>query len=90
MGCAMKVITVRGIEPDVAVKLKEIASKENKSINQLLLDLIQIRVGMKKEKRFTRSYDDLDSLFGKWSDQEFKTIQTKIDQGRVIDGELWK
>jgi len=90
MGCAMKVITVRGIEPDLAVKLKEIASKENKSINQLLLDLIQIRVGMKKEKRFTRSYDDLDSLFGKWSDQEFKTIQTKIDQGRVIDGELWK
>jgi len=90
MGCAMKVITVRGIEPDVAVKLKEIASKENKSINQLLLDLIQIRVGMKKEKRFTRSYDDLDSLFGKWSDQEFKTIQTKIDHGRVIDWELWK
>ncbi|MFN2359303.1 MAG: antitoxin [Desulfotignum sp.] len=62
----MKAITVRGIAPDVALKLKEIASKENKSLNQLLLDLIEIRVGMKKEKKFTRRYDDLDSLFGRF------------------------
>ncbi len=47
----MKAITIRGIEPDVAVKLKGIAAKEDKSINQLLLDLIQIQVGIKKEKK---------------------------------------
>ncbi|HKL00104.1 MAG TPA: antitoxin [Desulfotignum sp.] len=86
----MKAITVRGIEPDVAVKLKEIASKENKSLNQLLLDLIEIRVGMKKEKKFTRRYDDLDSLFGKWSQQDFAAIQAKIDAERHIDPEIWK
>jgi len=86
----MKSITVRGIEPDVALKLKEIASKENKSLNQLLLDLIGIRVGMKKEKKFTRRYDDLDSLFGKWSQQDFKAIQAKIDEERHIDPVIWK
>ena len=86
----MKTITVRGIEPDVALKLKEIASKESKSLNQLLLDLIEIRVGMKKEKKFTRRYDDLDSLFGKWSQQDFEAIQAKIDGERCIDPELWK
>ena len=86
----MKAITVRGIEPNVAIKLKEIASKENKSLNQLLLDLIQIRVGIKKEKKFTRTYDDLDFLFGKWSDKEFEMVQTKIDDERIIDPELWK
>ncbi|MDY0221019.1 MAG: antitoxin [Desulfobacterium sp.] len=85
----MKVITVRGIEPQVAIKLKEIASKENKSLNQLLLDLIQIRVGIKKEKKFTRTYDDLDFLFGKWSDKEFDMIQKKIECERVIDPEIW-
>ncbi len=86
----MKAITVRGIAPDVALKLKEIASKENKSLNQLLLDLIEIRVGMKKEKKFTRRYDDLDSLFGKWSQQDFEAIQAKIDEERSIDPEIWK
>jgi hypothetical protein len=86
----MKAITVRGIEPDVALKLKEIASKENKSLNQLLLDLIEIRVGMKKEKKFTRRYDDLDALFGKWSPQEFEAIQAKIDEDRSIDPDIWK
>jgi predicted HicB family RNase H-like nuclease len=40
-----KTITVRRIDPDVARELKKIAAKENKSLKQLLLDLIEIRVG---------------------------------------------
>jgi hypothetical protein len=86
----MKTITVRGIDPDMAEKLKKTAAKENKSLNQLLLDLIELRVGAKKEKKFTREYDDLDSLFGRWSQQEFQTIQGRIDEERAIDSELWK
>jgi hypothetical protein len=86
----MKTITVRGIDPNVAEKLKKTAAKENKSLNQLLLDLIEIHVGAKKEKKFTREYDDLDSLFGSWSQQEFQSIQEKIDQERTIDMDLWK
>ncbi|MCA1785702.1 MAG: hypothetical protein LC657_06955 [Desulfobacteraceae bacterium] len=42
------------------------------------------------EKKFTREYDDLDSLFGRWSQQEFQTIQGRIDEERAIDSELWK
>ena len=86
----MKAITVRGIAPDVAAKLKVLASKENKSLNQLMLDMIEIRVGMKKEKKFTRRFDDLDALFGKWSQQDFEAIQAKIDEERSIDPEIWK
>lgn len=86
----MKTITVRGIDPDVAEKLKKTAAKEKKSLNQLLLDLIEIRVGTKKEKKFTREFDDLDSLFGRWSQQEFQSIQEKIDQERTIDMDLWQ
>jgi hypothetical protein len=86
----MKTITVRGIDPDVAEKLKKTAAKEKKSLNQLLLDLIEIRVGAKKEKKFTREYDDLDDLFGRWSQQEFQSIQEKIDHERTIDMDLWQ
>jgi hypothetical protein len=86
----MKAITVRGINQDVAKSLKAIAAMENKSLNQLMLDLIEIRVGAKKDKKFTRQYDDLDGLFGKWSQEEFTSIQNKIDDERAVDPELWE
>ena len=44
----MKAITIRGIEPDVAKKLKLTASKQNKSINQLVLEFIKKNLEMKK------------------------------------------
>ena len=45
---------------------------------------------MKKEKKFTAVYHDLDHLFGTWSDKELEKIQGKINSERNIDPELWK
>jgi len=70
----MKVITIRGIDPDMAERLKEVSSRQGKSINQLVLDILRQELGMEKRKRYTRTYDDLDELFGRWSDSEFEQI----------------
>lgn len=86
----MKAVTIRGVEPEVAEKLKSTAAQEGKSINQLTLDYIKAGLGLKKTKKYSREYDDLDHLFGRWSDDEYKDIQDKIDQGRRIDPELWQ
>ena len=86
----MKTITIRGIHPELAEKLTKTASQSSKSINKLLLDTLEERFGMKKKKRFTNTYDDMDHLFGRWTEQEFQQIQEKIDTGRQIDEELWK
>jgi hypothetical protein len=86
----MKAITIRGVEPEVAAKLKSTATQKGKSINQLTLDLIKESLGFKKEKKYSRVYDDLDDLFGRWSDDEYKEIQAKISGERQIDQELWK
>ena len=85
----MKAITIRGIDSDMSVKLKQIAKSEKKSVNQLVLDLIKQDIGMQKKKRYTRIYNDLDDLFGRWSDAEFEKIQGSIDNQRKIDLELW-
>jgi len=85
----MKVITIRGIDPDMAERLKEVSSRQGKSINQLVLDILRQELGMEKRKRYTRTYDDLDELFGRWSDSEFEQIQGSIDEERKIDPELW-
>ncbi len=85
----MKAVTIRGVDAEVAEKLKSTAAKQGKSVNQLILDIIKEGLGLKKEKKHTREYDDLDDLFGRWSDEEFQEIQEKINRERTIDPELW-
>jgi len=86
----MSSLSIRGVDPQLAAILKEQAKKSQKSVNQFVLETLRQHLGLTKEKRFTREYDDLDNLFGSWSDKEFATIQGKIDGERQIDGELWE
>ena len=86
----MKAITIRGIDTAVSSKLKQIAKEEGKSVNQLVLDIIKQNIGLQKQKKFTHRYNDLDHLFGKWSQTEFKRIQGTVDNQRKIDTELWQ
>jgi KaiC/GvpD/RAD55 family RecA-like ATPase len=82
-------MTVRGIDPSLAERLKEAAKREGKSVNRYVVDSMKILLGEEKEKRFSVQYDDMDDLFGRWSEEEFERIQGKIDSERKIDGDLW-
>ncbi len=86
----MKAITIRNVEPLVSEKLKLEAKKQGKSINQFIIDMIEQNLGFKKRRKYTNIYNDLDHLFGKWTEAEFNQIQGKIYQGRTIDTELWE
>ena len=83
-------ISIRGVDEKLSALLKEKASLEHKSVNQFVLETLKKELGLKKEKRFTQEWHDLDSLFGKWSQKEFLQIQEKIDNERQIDEEIWK
>ncbi|MCP4340962.1 MAG: toxin-antitoxin system HicB family antitoxin [Desulfobulbaceae bacterium] len=83
-------ISIRGVDEKLAALLKKKASSENKSVNQFVLDTLKKELGLKKEKRFTQEWHDLDSLFGKWSQEEFFQIQEKITSERQIDEEIWR
>ncbi|MFO8085749.1 MAG: antitoxin [Desulfobacterales bacterium] len=85
----MKAITIRGIEPEVAEKLKQTANRQGKSANKLILDMIKKELGFEKEKQFSRQYNDLDELFGRWDEAEFREISGIIEQERNIDPDLW-
>ena len=88
-GGAMKAITIRGIEPEVADKLKQTAALQGKSTNRLILEMINRELGFENEPKYSRRYSDLDELFGKWSNEEFREISSTIEQNRQIDPELW-
>lgn len=85
----MKTITVRGLNDTLTEKLKRVAKQEGKSVNQLILDTLKERMGLKKRKKFTLVHHDLDHFFGSWSEGDFRRIQGKIDSERKVDEELW-
>ncbi len=85
----MKAVTIRGVEPEVAERLKQTAARKGKSVNQLTIDIIKESLGLQKEIKYSREYTDLDDLFGRWSEAEFKEISAKIHKERRIDQELW-
>lgn len=85
----MKTITVRGLDDTLTANLKLMAKQEGQSVNQFILDMLKERLGLKKEKKFTTVHHDMDHLFGRWAEKEFKQIQMRIDSERKIDNELW-
>jgi len=85
----MKTITVRGLDDTLTANLKLMAKQEGQSVNQFILDMLKERLGLKKEKKFTAVHHDMDHLFGRWAEKEFKQIQMRIDSERKIDNELW-
>ena len=85
----MKAITLRGIDPELAEKLKQVAALRGKSTNRLILEMLRKELGLEKEKKYSRQYSDLDELFGSWSEDEFRRISDKIEGERQIDSEFW-
>ena len=86
----MSSLSIRGVDSQLAEILKQKAKEVQKSTNQLVLEILRKHVGLEKEKRFTQEYDDLDNLFGRWSEQEFDQISSKIGSERKIDEDLWR
>jgi plasmid stability protein len=85
----MKTITIRGIDEDLAVKIRERAIKTGKSINQLVLNLLKAGLGLTDKKEFP-AYHDLDSLAGTWSAEEADQFMKNIEDLETIDAELWQ
>jgi len=86
----MKAVTIRGVDEEVSKKLKSTAIAQGKSVNQLTLEILKEGLGLKKEKKYSREYDDLNDLFGRWSEDQFQKIQSKMSRERQIDPEIWK
>ena len=86
----MKTITLRGIDDELSSALKRSAQRAETSINQFVLDCLRLDVGVKKKRRFTATYHDLDDLFGSWSEDEYNALDKRLKEQRMIDAELWR
>ncbi len=86
----MKSISIQGIDEQLSARLQQQAATARKSVNQFILDTLRKQLGLEKERKLTTEHNDLDSLFGTWTEEEFNSIQGKISSERRIDSELWQ
>ena len=86
----MNSISIQGIDEQLSTLLKQQAATARKSVNQFILDTLRKQLGLEKKKKFTAEHDDLDSLFGAWTNEEFSSIQGKVSSERQIDSEIWQ
>lgn len=85
----MGVMTLRGIDDNMAKVLKEKAKKEGTSVNAILIKILKKSLGMEKKRR-NITYDDLDHLAGTWTKKDYAEFQKKIADFETVDKKMWK
>ena len=83
-------LTISNIDQAIVDRLKFEADKKGKDLNSYLIYLLKSSVGLEKIKEKKEKYNDLDSLAGTWSNEEYNSFMSNLSGFRQIDNELWK
>lgn len=86
----MNQITVRGISHEVEKAIREESQRKSLSLNKAIVSLLKKGAGLQEQKEKRCVYHDLDSLFGRWSQQEADEFARNIKDQEQIDEEVWK
>ncbi len=85
----MKTLTIRGLDTELDLKIKERATQNGESINKIVLKLLKASLGIDKNKAFP-IYHDLDELAGTWTEKDKLEFTSNIEELSKIDKDLWK
>ena len=84
------VITVRNLPQQLEVALKLRASREGKSLNRAVIELLEQALGLAGGQHRGRRHHELDSLFGSWSEPEAVAFDQALAEQRQVEDELWR
>jgi len=84
----MKAITLRNIPPEIQKAIRAKAKEKRISMNRAVLELLQERLGHPTRTR--KRYDDLDHLFGTWTQAEADEFNKALEEQRRIYPEDWR
>jgi hypothetical protein len=85
----MTTMTLRGIDDTIAKTLKEMARREDTSVNAVMLRIIKESLGIDKKPR-QANYDDLDHLAGTWSAQDAAEFESATAVFEKVYEDMWK
>jgi hypothetical protein len=85
----LKTLSLRGIDGELAEKLRKAAEKTGGSLNKTVLEILRKSLGLSSERR-EKVFHDLDDLAGTWSDEDWKKFKKATKHFEGIDKDLWK
>ena len=87
----MKQLTLRGLDPALERRLRELAGELQISLNRAALLLMRRGAGLIETRRPDREVGGaLDSFIGIWSRQQEAELLEAIEPLEQIDPELWR
>jgi hypothetical protein len=87
----MKQLSLRGFDPELEKQIREIARKQRISLNRATLCLLRKGAGLTESSKIADVVgDSLDSLIGKWSEEESRAFLKSIEPLEQIDRSIWK
>lgn len=85
----MRAISLRGVDEEIARKLKAEAAQRGTSVNALILQLIRAGIGIKAPATKRHEYHDLDQLAGTWTEEDAAEFARTVSDFEQVDKELW-
>ena len=86
----MKQLTIRGFDTELEKSIRELAEKEETSLNKAVLKLLRQGAGLSKtNESFARIGSSLDHLAGTWSEEEARVLEEVTRDFERIDPDLW-
>jgi len=82
----MRQITLRGIEPGVERKIREIAKADQKSINQVIKAIIHKEFGGQDHRARASTIKE---LAGGWTPEDATEFENSIRSCEQIDEDMW-
>jgi hypothetical protein len=82
----MSQITLRGLDPTIERELRRIAKKTGRSLNRVVLEMINKSAGSSKRA----PTDSLRKLSGGWTEKEASEFNEAIKICEQIDEDMWR
>ena len=87
----MEQLTVRGFGDDLAERIRRLAIREGKSLNQTVLKLLRKGAGLRNDSGDSdRVGSSLDHLIGTWTKAEADEMDAALEEFEKIDGSVWE
>jgi hypothetical protein len=84
-GMNAQYLTIRNLPADLSAALEREKRRRGVSLNQTVIDLLQLSLGVRGPRR-----NGLSRLAGTWSHAEYRDFVKRIESLNEIDEEMWK
>ena len=83
-------ITIQDIDDATAKWISEEAERRGVNVESLIIELIHKGIGVEREGTPLKSYHDLDSLAGTWSEEQEAEFLNAVSDFEQVDEKLWR